>query len=176
MAKASFSRKKSKLILKEATMKPVKTRNLRSNGDYFAIEVDLRWAAGENEERKAKTRTTFTLEQIGHLEKTFKEKKYLTSAEMEQLAFGSTVTRRQVMIHFADHLQVPEVSHMGQFLQGGNFCHFPEVSYICPKVTVILTYWEASGEVWELCYKSLLYSSSTWSYCSSFIWLEKINT
>ena len=42
MAKASFSRKKSKLILKEATMKPVKTRNLRSNGDYFAIEVDLR--------------------------------------------------------------------------------------------------------------------------------------
>ena len=36
----------------------------------------------------------------------------------------------------------------------------------CPKVTVILSYWEASGEVSKLRYKSLLYFSSKRSYCS----------
>ena len=35
----------------------------------------------------------------------------------------------------------------------------------CPKVTVVLTYWEASGDVSELGYKSLLYCSSKRSYC-----------
>ena len=35
----------------------------------------------------------------------------------------------------------------------------------CPKVTVVLTYWEASVEVSELSYKSLLYSTSVGSYC-----------
>ena len=35
----------------------------------------------------------------------------------------------------------------------------------CPKVTVILSYWEASGEVSKLRYKSLLYFSSNGSYC-----------
>ena len=30
----------------------------------------------------------------------------------------------------------------------------------CPKVTHVLTYWEASGEVSELSYKSLLFDSS----------------
>ena len=35
----------------------------------------------------------------------------------------------------------------------------------CPNVTVVLTYWEASGEVSELSYKSLLYSISVGSYC-----------
>ena len=35
----------------------------------------------------------------------------------------------------------------------------------CPKVTVVLTYWEASGDVSELRYKSLLYFSSKRSYC-----------
>ena len=35
----------------------------------------------------------------------------------------------------------------------------------CPKVTVVLTYWEASGEVSERSYKSLLYSTSVGSYC-----------
>ena len=37
----------------------------------------------------------------------------------------------------------------------------------CPKVTVVLTYWEASGDVSELRYKSLLYFSSKRSYCST---------
>ena len=37
----------------------------------------------------------------------------------------------------------------------------------CPKVTVILSYCEASGEVSKLRYESLLYSSSKRSYCSS---------
>ena len=37
----------------------------------------------------------------------------------------------------------------------------------CPKVTVVLTYWEASVEVSELSYKSLLYSTSVGSYCIS---------
>ena len=37
---------------------------------------------------------------------------------------------------------------------------------ICYKVTVILTYWGASGEVSELSYKSLLSISSKRSYCS----------
>ena len=36
----------------------------------------------------------------------------------------------------------------------------------CPKVTVVLT-WEASGEVSELSYKSLLYSTSVGPYCSN---------
>ena len=36
----------------------------------------------------------------------------------------------------------------------------------CPKVTVVLTYWEASGDVSELRYKSLLCFSSKRSYCS----------
>ena len=35
----------------------------------------------------------------------------------------------------------------------------------CPNVTVVLTYWEPSGEVSELRYKSLLYCSSKRSYC-----------
>ena len=35
----------------------------------------------------------------------------------------------------------------------------------CPKVTHVLTYWEASGEVSELTYKSLLFISSKRSYC-----------
>ena len=35
----------------------------------------------------------------------------------------------------------------------------------CPKVTDVLSYWEASGEVSELSYKSLLYFSSNGSYC-----------
>ena len=35
----------------------------------------------------------------------------------------------------------------------------------CPKVTHVLTYWETSGEVSELSYKSLLYFSSNGSYC-----------
>ena len=37
----------------------------------------------------------------------------------------------------------------------------------CPKVTVILSYWEASGEVSKLRYKCLLYFSSNGSYCIS---------
>ena len=37
----------------------------------------------------------------------------------------------------------------------------------CYKVTVGLSYWEASGEVSELSYKSLLFISSKRSYCSS---------
>ena len=36
----------------------------------------------------------------------------------------------------------------------------------CPKVTVVLTYWEALGDVSELRYKSLLCFSSKRSYCS----------
>ena len=35
----------------------------------------------------------------------------------------------------------------------------------CYKVTVVLTYWEASGEVSELSYTSLLFISSKRSYC-----------
>ena len=37
----------------------------------------------------------------------------------------------------------------------------------CPNVRVVLTYWEASREVSELSYKSLLYFSSNGSYCRS---------
>ena len=37
----------------------------------------------------------------------------------------------------------------------------------CPKLRVVLGYWEALGEVSELRYKNLLYSSSKRSYCSS---------
>ena len=39
----------------------------------------------------------------------------------------------------------------------------------CYKVTVVLTYWEVSGEVSELSYKSLLFISSKRSYCSIYI-------
>ena len=35
----------------------------------------------------------------------------------------------------------------------------------CPKLRVVLGYWEALGEVSELRYKNLLYSSSKRSYC-----------
>ena len=38
----------------------------------------------------------------------------------------------------------------------------------CPKVTVILSHWEALGEVSKLRYKSLLYFSSNGSYCISY--------
>ena len=37
----------------------------------------------------------------------------------------------------------------------------------CPKVTVVLTYWEASVEVSELSFKILLYSTSVGSYCTT---------
>ena len=37
----------------------------------------------------------------------------------------------------------------------------------CPKVMVVLTYWEAIGEVLGLSYKSLLYSTSVGSYSST---------
>ena len=37
----------------------------------------------------------------------------------------------------------------------------------CPRVTVVLSYFEASGEVSKLSYKSLLFDSSRRSYCSS---------
>ena len=36
----------------------------------------------------------------------------------------------------------------------------------CPKLRVVLGYWEALGEVSELRYKNLLYSSSKRSYCN----------
>ena len=36
----------------------------------------------------------------------------------------------------------------------------------CPKVTVLLTYWESLGDVLELSYKSLLYCISIGSYCT----------
>ena len=39
----------------------------------------------------------------------------------------------------------------------------------CPKVTDVLIYWEASGKVSELSYKSLLYFSSVGSYCMMVI-------
>ena len=38
----------------------------------------------------------------------------------------------------------------------------------CPKVTDVLSYWEASGEISEPSYKSLLYFSSIGSYCRMF--------
>ena len=37
----------------------------------------------------------------------------------------------------------------------------------CYKVTVVLTYWEALGEVSNLSYKSLISISSKRSYCTS---------
>ena len=43
----------------------------------------------------------------------------------------------------------------------------------CPKLRVVLGYWEALGEVSERRYKNLLYSSSQRSYCIKKI---KINT
>ena len=39
----------------------------------------------------------------------------------------------------------------------------------CYKVTVVLSYWEALGEVSQLSYKSLLFISSKRSYCSSHV-------
>ena len=44
----------------------------------------------------------------------------------------------------------------------------------CYKVTIVLTYWEASGEVSELSYKSLLFITSKRSYCSISQNLKKI--
>ena len=41
----------------------------------------------------------------------------------------------------------------------------------CPNITIVLIYWELSGEVSELRYKSLLYFSSTWSYCNCYMWV-----
>ena len=43
----------------------------------------------------------------------------------------------------------------------------------CPNVTVVLTYWEASGEVSEPSYKSLLYSISVGSYCIKGYMVER---
>ena len=37
----------------------------------------------------------------------------------------------------------------------------------CPKLRVVLGYWEALGEVSEMRYNNLLYSSSKRSYCST---------
>ena len=45
----------------------------------------------------------------------------------------------------------------------------------CPKVADVLSYWEASGEVSELSYKSLLYFSSNGSYCSTLFEVSKGN-
>ena len=42
----------------------------------------------------------------------------------------------------------------------------------CPKLRVVLGYWEALGEVSEMRYNNLLYSSSKRSYCSSSGWLK----
>ena len=44
----------------------------------------------------------------------------------------------------------------------------------CPKVTVILSYWEASGEVSKPRYKSLLYFSSNGLYCITITWLVQL--
>ena len=44
----------------------------------------------------------------------------------------------------------------------------------CPKVTVVLTYWEASGDVSELRYKSLLCCSSKRSYCTTLAHVLRI--
>ena len=46
----------------------------------------------------------------------------------------------------------------------------------CPKLRVVLGYWEALGEVSELRYKNLLYSSSKRSYCSNIIMHRKGST
>ena len=45
----------------------------------------------------------------------------------------------------------------------------------CPKVTVVLTYWEASGDVSELRYKSLLYFSSKRSYWTNYVNVDSPN-
>ena len=37
----------------------------------------------------------------------------------------------------------------------------------CPRVTVVLSYFEASGEVSKLSFKSLLFDSSRRSYCKT---------
>ena len=42
----------------------------------------------------------------------------------------------------------------------------------CPKLRVVLGYWEALGEVSEMRYNNLLYSSSKRSYCSTDQQLE----
>ena len=39
----------------------------------------------------------------------------------------------------------------------------------CPKLRVVLGYWEALGEVSEMRYIKLLYSSSKRSYCSGLL-------
>ena len=39
----------------------------------------------------------------------------------------------------------------------------------CPKLRVVLGYWEALGEVSEMRYNNLLYSSSQRSYCTRFL-------
>ena len=44
----------------------------------------------------------------------------------------------------------------------------------CPKVTIVLTYWEASVEVSELSFKSLLYFSSNGLYCITITWLVQL--
>ena len=41
----------------------------------------------------------------------------------------------------------------------------------CPKVTDVLSYWEASGEISEPSYKSLLYFSSIGSYCILYMYM-----
>ena len=50
--------------------------------------------------RKKKARTTFTGRQIWELENTFKDKKYLTAAERNELAQLLNVTDNQVKIWF----------------------------------------------------------------------------
>ena len=42
----------------------------------------------------------------------------------------------------------------------------------CPKLRVVLGYWEALGEVSEMRYNNLLYSSSKRSYCSTIYRFE----
>ena len=44
----------------------------------------------------------------------------------------------------------------------------------CPKLRVVLGYWEALGEVSELRYKNLLYSSSKRSYCNMTLHILKM--
>ena len=75
------------------------------------------------------------MKQICHLEETFKEKKYLTSAEMEQLAFGSAVTRRQVVIHFPDNLlENPKFSYRSQSYGHFDLLTLPLACFIQVKI------------------------------------------
>ena len=46
----------------------------------------------------------------------------------------------------------------------------------CPKVVDVLSYWEASGEVSEPNYKSLLYFSFNGSYCTNCRYFLNIKT